>query len=484
MKTTLEKTSVKQYEILVGGEWEKSGRTLEVINPFDGRPAALTYAADAAQLERAVKKLQDSFALTRRLPSYERSRILSRIAVSVEAHRDDLAATIAVEAGKPLKDSAREVERAVLTLQTAAEEAKRIPGEVMSLDLAAGAEERFGIVRRYPIGPVLAITPFNFPLNLAVHKLAPAIAVGNPILVKPASKTPVVMLKLARLVLEAGWPKEALSVFPLAASSYDRLVADERFKLLTFTGSQDVGWQIKAKAGKKKVVLELGGNASAIIDEGASAAFAAKRVAAGAFALAGQSCISVQRVYVHESLKNSFTQELLNLVQGLKVGDPMDPAVDVGPMIDAASAQKTKAWLEEAVKEGAKILCGGGVNGTIMQPTVLASVNPLSKVCAEEAFAPLVCLFPFNDFEDALRQANDSRFGLQAGVFTPSLEHALAAFERLEVGGVMINEVPTWRMDPMPYGGVKDSGLGREGVKYSIECMSEPKLMVLNRRCP
>ena len=474
MKTTLEKTSVKQYEILVGGEWEKSGRTLEVINPFDGRPAALTYAADAAQLERAVKKLQDSFALTRRLPSYERSRILSRIAVSVEAHRDDLAATIAV----------REVERAVLTLQTAAEEAKRIPGEVMSLDLAAGAEERFGIVRRYPIGPVLAITPFNFPLNLAVHKLAPAIAVGNPILVKPASKTPVVMLKLARLVLEAGWPKEALSVFPLAASSYDRLVADERFKLLTFTGSQDVGWQIKAKAGKKKVVLELGGNASAIIDEGASAAFAAKRVAAGAFALAGQSCISVQRVYVHESLKNSFTQELLNLVQGLKVGDPMDPAVDVGPMIDAASAQKTKAWLEEAVKEGAKILCGGGVNGTIMQPTVLASVNPLSKVCAEEAFAPLVCLFPFNDFEDALRQANDSRFGLQAGVFTPSLEHALAAFERLEVGGVMINEVPTWRMDPMPYGGVKDSGLGREGVKYSIECMSEPKLMVLNRRCP
>jgi glyceraldehyde-3-phosphate dehydrogenase (NADP+) len=442
-----------------------------------------TWLAGDAEFDAAADAAVASAARMRDLAAFERAAILNRISALLTERRDEVARVVAGEVGKPIRDALTETERAAMTFQVAAEAARNIQGELIPLDLAPHARGRIGIVRRVPIGPIAAISPFNFPLNLSAHKLAPAIAAGNPIVLKPATKTPLSAVTLARFAMEAGLPEGAISVLPMDRKTGDRLVTDPRFKLLTFTGSSAVGWDMKARAGRKKVILELGGNAGVIIDESADLQHAAARVAAGGFALAGQSCISVQRVVVHEAVLKGFTDRLLDAVNRLKAGDPLDPATDVGPMIDEGEAERVAEWVDEAVQAGGRVLTGGRrLSGALYAPTVLAGVPPDARVCAQEAFAPLVVLGTFTDFRDAIAQVNASIYGLQAGVFTATLEHALLAFDLLEVGGVIVNDVPTWRVDHMPYGGVKDSGLGREGPRYTIEEMTEPRLMVINRQ--
>ena len=456
---------------------------LEVVNPFDGSIVGQTWLAGDAELDAAAEAAVGATGRMRDLAAYERGEILNRISRLLADHREDVARTLAGEVGKPIRDARIETDRAVMTFQVAAEAARNLGGELLPMDLAPHARGRMGIVRRVPIGPISAISPFNFPLNLSAHKIAPALAAGNPIVLKPATKTPLSALTLGRFAAEAGAPEGAVSVLPMDRKTGDRLVTDPRFKLLTFTGSAEVGWDMKARAGRKKVILELGGNAAAIVDESANLAFAAARIAAGGFTLAGQSCISVQRVFVHEAVAAGFSSRLVDAVNALKAGDPLSPDTEVGPMIDEGEAGRVQEWVDEAVRAGARVLTGGRrLGGAMYAPTVLSSVPADAKVCAEEAFAPLVVVTPFADFEDALAQVNASVFGLQAGVFTSSLEHALLAFDRLEVGGVIVNDVPTWRVDHMPYGGVKDSGLGREGPRYTIEEMTEPRLLVINRQ--
>jgi glyceraldehyde-3-phosphate dehydrogenase (NADP+) len=420
-----------------------------------------------------------AFDETRRLPAYERGRILREISAGIRDRREELGRLIAMEAGKPIRDALVEVDRGVLTFRLGAEEAERMVGETIPLDLMPASRDRMGITRRFPIGPVAAISPFNFPLNLAAHKLAPAIASGNPIVLKPPSKDPLTMLTIAEIVDQAGPPTGSVSILPMSRELGDRMVEDGRFKLLTFTGSPSVGWRMKERAGKKKVVLELGGNAGVIVDKTADLDWAVKRTLVGGFAYAGQVCISVQRMYVHEDVWDEFMGRFVEGVGDLKVGDPLDPSTDVGPMVDANAATRTKRWVDEAVQLGGKVLIGGEGEGNLFQPTVLTDVPLTAQVCSNEAFAPLVVAFPFRDFNEAVRGVNDSFFGLQTGVFTNDLAHAWSAFNELEVGGVIVNDIPTYRIDHMPYGGVKDSGLGREGLRWAIEDMTEIRIMVL-----
>ena len=457
-------------------------REIEVRNPYDNSLIAKVPLAGEAEFNRAADAAVEAAPAMARMPAHQRAAALLHVSRAIAASRESIAKTLAAEAGKPLKDALVEADRATMTFQVAAEEARRIGGEVIPMDLAPHGEGRIGIVRRFPIGPIAAISPFNFPLNLSAHKLAPAIAAGNPILLKPATKTPLSALTLGRLLHEAGLPEGAVQVLPMSRELGDRLVTDERFKLLTFTGSSPVGWKMKARAGRKRVILELGGNAGVIVDRSADIGFAAKRVAAGGFAFAGQSCISVQRVYVHDEVFDAFAAELVRLVEALKVGDPLDPSTDVGPMIEEAEAARVEAWVNEAVAAGARVLTGGRrLEGALYAPTVLTGVPVDAKVCAEEVFAPLVALWRFSRLEEAIQEINRSRFGLQAGIFTRDLPGAFLAYDALQVGGVIVNDVPTWRIDHMPYGGVKESGLGREGPRYTIEEMTEPKLMVINR---
>jgi len=454
----------------------------EVRNPYDNSLVANVPLADEAAFDRAANAAVAAAPAMARMPAYERAALLMRVSMAITADRESLARTLAAEAGKPLKDALVEADRAAMTFHVAAEEARRLSGEVIPLDLAAHGAGRIGIVRRFPIGPIAAISPFNFPLNLSAHKLAPAIAAGNPIVLKPATKTPLSAMAIGRLLQQEGAPEGAVSVLPMSREVGDRLVTDDRFRLLTFTGSSPVGWAMKARAGRKKVILELGGNAGVIVDRDADVTFAAKRVAAGGFAFAGQSCISVQRVYVHDDVFDAFASELVRLIEGLRIGDPLEPATDIGPMIEEAEAARIDAWVREAVAAGARVLTGGRrLGGAVYAPTILADVPSDAKVCADEVFAPLVGLWRFSRLEDAIAEVNRSRFGLQAGVFTRDLPGAFLAYEALQVGGVIINDVPTWRIDHMPYGGVKDSGIGREGPRYTIEEMTEPRLMVINR---
>jgi glyceraldehyde-3-phosphate dehydrogenase (NADP+) len=388
---------------------------------------------------------------------------------------------MAQEAGKPLNDATTEFNRGIFTIQYAAEETKRITGEVIPLDLMETSTGRTGIMRRFPIGPVAGITPFNFPLNLALHKLAPAIAAGNPIVLKPASKTPLTMLLVAHELDKLGMPKGAVSVLPMDRETGDAMVEDDRFKMLSFTGSPSVGWSMKERAGKKKVTLELGGNAGVYIDEDSDVDFAVSRIRTGGFAYAGQACISVQRVFIHQSRYEEARDKLVDAISSLKTGDPLDKATELGPMITEKDAKRAEEWISEAESGGAKVLTGGKREGTFLQPTVIEHAPRESRICAEEAFAPVIAIFPVESFASAVNQLNDSAYGLQAGVFTNNLEHALTAFDALDVGGVIINDVPAYRIDHMPYGGVKDSGLGREGIRWAIEDMTEPRLMVINR---
>jgi glyceraldehyde-3-phosphate dehydrogenase (NADP+) len=486
MASTLEATTgrtatAKSYPIFLAGEWVESDDPIEVVNPYDGSVVGVTYNASPAQLDQAIAAAEAAFKVTRAMPTFERAALLERIATGLADRREEVVRMIALEAGKPVREAEVEVDRGVFTVRTAAEETKRIQGEVIPLDLLASSKGRYGIVRRFPIGPIAGISPFNFPLNLALHKVAPAIASGNPIVLKPPSKDPLTMLLVAEILEAAGVPKGTVSVLPMSREVGDRLVEDDRFKLLSFTGSPDVGWRMKQRAGMKKVVLELGGNAGVIVDSDADLEFAVNRVKFGAFAYAGQVCISVQRVFVLEDVYEQFRDALVEQVKSVKLGDPLDRATELGPMIDAKAAGRTQQWIDAAVADGARVLTGGKADGRFFTPTVIENAPPDSFVCSREAFAPLVTLFPVKSFGEAIRRVNDSEYGLQAGVFTNRLEHALAAFEALDVGGVIINDVPTYRIDHMPYGGVKSSGLSREGIRYTIEDMTEPRLMVLNR---
>ena len=472
--------ALKPHPIFLAGRWVDSPDPLEVTNPArPDEPAGATYHATPEQYEEAVQAAVRAFEITRRMPAYERGAILRNISAGIRERREELGRVITLESGKPIRDSLGEVDRATLTFRLGAEEAERMQGELIPLDLLPSSKGRVGITRRFPIGPIAGISPFNFPLNLAAHKLAPAIAAGNSIVLKPPSKDPLTMLTVAEIVEKAGVPEGAVSILPMSRSLGDRMVEDERFKLLSFTGSPSVGWRMKERAGKKKVVLELGGNAGVIVDESADLDWAVKRTLVGAFSYAGQVCISVQRMFIHQSLYDRFIERLIAGAKELVVGDPLDPETQLGPMVDVQAARRTESWVREAEEMGGRVLLGGRADGAFFPPTVLVDTPPTAQVCSNEAFAPLVVAFPFDDFGQAIKRVNDSSYGLQTGVFTNDLAHSWQAFNELEVGGVIVNDVPTYRIDHMPYGGVKDSGLGREGLRWSIEDMTELRLMVV-----
>jgi len=474
---------MKPQKILVAGSWEESPHPHEIRSPFDGRVVGSTFLASPEQMERAVIGAQVGFERMRALGAWERSEILRKTASGISARKEELATLLSAEAGKPIRDARAEIYRGALTFRLAAEEAERMIGETIPLDLAPSSKGRLGITRRFPVGPVLGISPFNFPLNLAAHKVAPAIAAGCSIVLKPPSADPLIMLKVAEIMTEAGLPAGALSVIPTARDVADRLVDDERFRLLSFTGSPEIGWKMKARAGKRRVLLELGGNAACIVDASANLDWAVKRALVGAFAYAGQVCISVQRIFLHESIAEAFETRFAAGAAQLKVGDPADEATDVGPLIDDGAAKRTQEWIAEAVAAGARVVSGGAPvkasEPRLFAPTILTNVPRSARICSDEAFAPVVILERYSDFATVVASVNESRFGLQCGLFSNDLAHVRTAFDQLEVGGVIVNDVPTYRIDNMPYGGVKESGLGREGIRWSIEEMTELRLLVL-----
>jgi acyl-CoA reductase-like NAD-dependent aldehyde dehydrogenase len=477
---TATRIPVKNWGFFLDGKWLTEGEPFEIHSPFDHSVVGKGYRATAAHAEAAVRAAQRTFEITKKMAAYERQRILRAISEGIRVRDQEFAQLMALEAGKPIKTARAEVDRAVFTFAVAAEEATRIHGEWLPLDLQPSTAGRAAIVRRFPLGPIFAITPFNFPLNLVAHKVAPAIAAGCTIVLKPAPQTPFSSLLLAQVVEAAGWPSGALNVLPLAIPEAERLVADDRLKLLTFTGSGAVGWALKQKSGRKKVLLELGGNAGVIVHSDWDTEDAARRCVVGGFSYAGQSCISVQRIYVQRNVRDKFLNALVAGVKKLKTGDPLDELTDVGPMISEDAARRAASWIEEAVSAGAKIETGGKRNGSILEPIVLTNTRHEMKVSCEEVFAPVVNVEPYDDFEDAVRRVNDSPYGLQAGVFTRDAKLLFTAFEQLEVGGVIAGDVSAFRIDHMPYGGVKESGLGREGLRYAIEEMTEPRLLALN----
>src|SRR6266567_2506336 len=475
-------TEVRTQGFYLSGKWLEEGTPVEIRAPYDGTPLAQIFQGTREHAERAIQSAVRAFGSTRRLPAFERQRVLRSIAQHITSRKEEFARTMAQEAGKPLKAARTEVERAIFTFTVAAEESTRIPGEYLSLDWQQSTAGRWGIVRRFPLGPIAGISPFNFPLNLVAHKVAPAMAAGCSMVLKPAPQTPLSALLLAEMVQQAGWPDGGLNVLLLSNEDSELLVTDERIKLISFTGSAAVGWAIKNKAGKKKVVLELGGNSAVIVHSDYDLTYAADRCVTGGFAYAGQSCISVQRILVENSVYGKFTDLLLARVSKLKVGDPLDESSDLGPLIRESDAIRAADWIQEAVRGGARLLCGGKRKGSLLEPTVLTGTRPDMKVNCQEIIAPVVTVEPYGEFEEALRQINSSAYGLQAGIFTRDAKLMFQAFEELEVGGLLAGDVPTFRIDHMPYGGIKDSGIGREGLRYAIEEMTEPKLMVMNLR--
>ncbi|MBI1883601.1 MAG: aldehyde dehydrogenase family protein [Chlamydiae bacterium] len=470
---------MKTYPFLIAGEPHQSTKTQEVINPFNGQIVGSVYLAQKSDTEKAIQRAVEAFEKSRHLPSHERARILKAIADALLKRREELARMIVQENGKPIRDCRMEVDRAVMTFEIAAEEAKRIPGELIPMDLRPDSEGRLGIVKRFPMGPVTAITPFNYPLNLAVHKIAPAFAVGNPVILKPSMDTPITALLLGEIIQSCNVVSGMINVVTSHHEACEALITDERIKMISFTGSPDVGWDLKRRCDHKRITLELGGNAGVIVHEDADLDLAVQRCLRGAFAYAGQVCISVQRIYIHQKIYSEFVKRFLESVKKLKIGDPMDEATDIGPMIKENQAIRAEEWIQEAVKAGAKLLAGGKRKGSFIEPTVLENVPKGTKACDKEAFAPLVDIFSYANFEEAVRSVNDTPYGLQAGIFTRDIGRILHAFEKIEVGGLMVNEVPTFRLDHMPYGGTKSSGFGREGLRYAMEEMTEPRLLIL-----
>ncbi len=466
------------YPVYIGGKFTETAYRLQVKNSFSGELVAETFLAGKKELDQAIEKAMEAKKTMRDLPSYLRYEVLIDIVTRMKTDRQRLALILAKEACKPIKYALGEIDRAIQTFLIAAEECKRLPGEIMSLDWTPAGKNKEGIVKYFPLGIIAGIVPFNFPMNLAVHKIAPAIASGNCIIVKPARSTPLSTLELAKIIHETALPKGAFSVLPMDREAGQHLVTDERFAMLTFTGSPAVGWKMKSEAGKKKVTLELGGNAGVIISESADINMAVAKCLVGGFAYSGQVCIHTQRIYVHDTIFEEFTSKFTEAVKKLKTGKAEDPDTDISAMIDEENALRVEEWVNDAVKAGAKLLCGGKRNGNVYEPTVLTNTNKKMNVSCCEIFGPVVTIEKFSDFNQAIELINDSDYGLQAGVFTNSINEMNFAFRELEVGGVIINDAPTFRADHMPYGGVKDSGFGREGVKFAIHEMLEPKLLV------
>lgn len=472
--------SVREHRLFIGGEWVEGAAATEVRSPFDGEVVGVVHRADAALVERAITAGQAAEDRMAGLSSHERREIVRAVANGLEARFEGIAGCIRDEAGKPIAIARGEVRRAIETFEFAAEAAWRMGEESIELDAVPSGRGRFGIVRRVPVGLVSAISPFNFPLNLVAHKLAPALAAGCPTVLKPASRTPITSLLLGEICAEAGVPPGGFNVVPCSRDAADAFTTDPRFKLLSFTGSPGVGWAMKDRAGRKKVVLELGGNAAVIVHRDAEVAAAAHRVAWGAYAYAGQVCISVQRILVHEEIADGFVSEFVRHVEEeMGVGDPRDEDAVCGPLIDDRNAARILEWIEEARDRGGTIRAGGTREGNVVRPTLMTDVPPDARLSCEEAFGPVATLETYADMADAIRRVNDSRFGLQAGVFTDSVEEVWRCFEDLDVGGVVHNDVPTFRVDHMPYGGVKDSGLGREGIPFAMEDFTELRLLAL-----
>lgn len=468
--------------IYVAGRWEESPLELISIAPGTGEEIGRTFRATAEQLDRATTAAVGAFAKTRRLASYERSAALRHISDGIARDREALSASLAREAGKPLGDALVEVDRTSFLFRHAAEEAERIRGELVPLDLIPSSRGKYAITRRVPLGPVAGISPFNVPLSLAAHKIAPAIAAGNTIVLKPDSRVALTLTRMAHIIDDADLPEGAVSILPMDIEVGDAMVTDPRFRLLSFTGSARVGWDMKARAGTKNVVLELGGDGAVIVAPDADLDQVVPRLLVGSFKYAGQICISVQRVFVHRSRFDELRDRLVAGAEGMRVGPPLEDGVDLGPMISVAAADRAVSLVDEAVSAGAQLLAGGQRDGAYMRPTVLSGVPGSVRLSREEAFAPIVMLEAYDDLSEAIDKVNASDYGLQAGVFTSDLETIWQAFDDLEVGGVVIGNVPTYRIDHMPYGGVKDSGLGREGIRYAIEHMTELRSLIVSPR--
>jgi len=469
----------ESYPFYLGNQARTPNTDLAVTDKYNGRIVSRVPLADPAAIDQAIALADRAAPLMAALKPYERQHILYHCADAFEKQRQALAMTLCIEAGKPIADAEGEVGRLIDTFRYAAEEAVRIGGETLPLEISARAAGYRGMTQRVPLGPCAFISPFNFPLNLVAHKIAPAIAAGCPFVLKPASATPLGALMIGEALASAGLPEGAFSILPCPRDCADQLVTDERLKLLSFTGSDSVGWRLKAAAGKKKVVLELGGNAACIVDETADLADAAERLIVGAFYQSGQSCISVQRILIHESVYDELRDRLVEKTESLRAGDPKSRDTFIGPLIAEKEAERLQSWISAALAAGGRLLCGNRRTGSLLTATLLENVPADQRICREEAFGPVAVLSAYRDFETALEQVNDSRYGLQAGLFTRDLYRAQQAWDRLQVGGVIVGDVPSWRVDHMPYGGIKDSGLGREGVRYAIDDMTDIRLLVI-----
>ncbi len=471
-----------EYPLYLANEARQPNTDLAVTDKFTGKVATRVAVADAATIDAGIAAAVEAAEPMAKMPAYERQAVLQHCVDRFTERKDELAYALCIEAGKPINDSRGEVGRLIDTFRIAAEESVRMTGEVQPLDIAPRAKGYMGIWKRVPIGPCSFISPFNFPLNLAAHKVAPALAVGCPFVMKPASRTPLGAIIMGEVLAETDLPRGAFSILPASRDGADLFTEDDRLKLLSFTGSPEVGWALKAKAGKKKVVLELGGNAAVVIDKDADLDDAVARTVFGAFYQSGQSCIGVQRIVVHDSVYATFRDKLVAKTRTLIAGDPHDEKTFIGPMIDVKEAERLDRWVQEAVAGGATLLCGGKREGAMLEATLLEGVGRDTKLNIEEAFGPVAFLMRFSTWAEALNIVNDSKFGLQAGIFTRDIFQVLDAWDALDVGGVVVNDVPSYRVDNMPYGGVKDSGLGREGVRFAMEDMTEIRNLVIRRR--
>jgi glyceraldehyde-3-phosphate dehydrogenase (NADP+) len=471
-------------QFFIGNEFRTSDKTIDIVNPYTQETARKVYKSSKYDINTSMDYLADIFLKYRELPAYKKSELLEKISVKISGRKEHFAETITAETGKPIKFSRIEIDRAIFTFKTGAEEAKRIGGEIIPLDLLPGSENKFGLIKRFPIGLIFAITPWNFPVNLVAHKIAPALASGNVVLLKPASASLCCGIEIVKVIhescIELGLDFCPVNVITNSGDEVEEFLNDNRVKMISFTGSPVVGWGIKKKLDMQKLSLELGGNAGVILDESADIELAVSKITIGAFSHAGQSCISVQRVLVHKNIYKDFEKILLEKTKTIKAGNPFEEDTIVGPMITLKEAERVERWIKEATGGNAEILAGGSRENAVIKPTILANTNSSQNVNSKEVFAPLMTLREFDNFEDAVKEVNNSDYGLQAGVFTNNMKNAMYAFDNIEVGGVVINDISTYRLDSMPYGGVKQSGFGKEGVKYAIEEMTERKLMVIS----
>lgn len=472
----------KEYGFLIDNRWHESSEKADVRSPYDGKVAAVINVPDKKSCIKALDSAEAAFRKYKTAPSYLKRSLLRKIAEGIEKRKDEIAKVLVLEGGKPLKSAKVEVERAITTFSVGAEEADSLSdGDLVPIDIAKGNDRMFGISKRFPLGVVMGISPFNFPLNLVAHKVAPSVASGNSIVLKPAMQTPLSALILGEIAVESDIPPGIFNIIPVPGSDTENILEDTRIKKISFTGSDTVGWHLMEKYSRKRVTLELGGNAATVIDEDPpDFEFAVKRNVWGAFYQAGQSCISVQRIFVHDRIYEKYVDAFVENTKELKSGNPMNEETDIGPVIDTSAADRIMNWVEEAVNDGADILTGGDRNGNIIEPVVLTGTKPDQKVNCDEIFGPVVSIERYFDYDEVLSRVNNSRYGLQAAVFTKDIKKAFKAYQELEVGGVIVNDFPSFRVENMPYGGSKDSGMGREGLRYAIEEMTELKLMVVN----